>query len=207
MSFTSLDKDCIHQIYKWLSYVDIMSFRLVCVSHSIIKPPTFKDLFVSKLLEFKVLPSREKALDFCDNLYKTGAYVAGGFMLDCIYNTNHHSDIDIYDPSDPDAFGDRDTFTTKPRRNRPVNEHYMGFTRYLYKSGFMNLYIDDRTEPGPILRKFLHKSYPTIIDRREQFNQPCKDTIQIIPIGLELKGWGRYVVRIVVRGIFCLLSF
>jgi len=35
--------------------------------------------------------------NICEIIYKTGACVSGSFLLDCLYDTNYHNDIDIYD--------------------------------------------------------------------------------------------------------------
>lgn len=35
--------------------------------------------------------------NICEEIYNSGACVAGSFILDCLFDTNYHNDIDIYD--------------------------------------------------------------------------------------------------------------
>jgi len=89
--------DCLSLILYKISYVDNLNFRLTCRDAKNVPLPKFRDIFIKRLLEHNIVPSYNDAIKFCNNLYETGAYVAGSFILDCLYDTNYHRDIDIYD--------------------------------------------------------------------------------------------------------------
>ena len=113
--------DCWSVILNKVSFVDRLSFSKVSKS-SIKLFPSFKDIFIKRLLQHQVVPSYQDALLFCDALYNTGAYVAGSFIVDCLYDTNHHQDIDIYDQTDPVDLVERITGRPRPiidDSNRP----------------------------------------------------------------------------------------
>lgn len=169
------------------SYIDNISFRLTCKCAKDIQPRNFKDIFIERLLEHNIVPSYEIALKFCDYLYETGAYVAGSFILDCLYNTNHHRDIDIYDQT---------TFTNDYVNDRFENfgDQNLRFTQSLYNLNFVK--VTSSCGPNPVVRSYLHNSYPDLENQEGKMvpnahtiklSKISKDTIQIIPIALTLK--------------------
>ena len=195
---SSLNSDCLSFILSKLSYVDNLSFRLACKSYKNIPLQNFKNIFIERLLEHHIVPTYEDAIKFCDNLYETGAYVAGSFILDCLYNTNYHQHIDIYNQTNS---------VDIERSNHYVHydmfkfgDNKMKFTQSLYSSGFV--YVDDENEdPNLVVRCFLHKSYPglkhkLVIDSNNSkvITPKTNDCIQIIPIGLTPKDNERSVI-------------
>ena len=199
MLLEDLNIDCLLLILSNVSYVDNLSFKFTCkYTNNKILLPNFKDIFIKRLLEHNIVPSYNEAVIFCNNLYETGAYVAGSFILDCIYDTNYHQDIDIYDqtnsvnPHRSGSYVHNDMFK--------FGDNNMKFTQSLYSSGFV--YVDDENaDPNLVVRCFLHKSYPGLKDKvvmdmnDSKFITPkTNDCIQIIPIGLTLKDNERSVI-------------
>lgn len=169
--------------------------------------PNFKDIFIRRLLQHNIVPSLKDTELFCDNLYDTGAYVAGSFILDCLFNTNYHRDIDIYDQTGFDLIPKQEqTFLhecCQEEKDRKY-EYYcsdkfdnfesknLRFTQSLYKSGFRN--VKSIGNPDPIIRSFLHKSNPMIKEKcyndgssSFSIENHSNDCIQIIPIDMNLK--------------------
>jgi hypothetical protein len=200
--------DCLNLIFKNLCYIDIFSFKYTCkyLSSSKFALPNFKNIFIKKLLECNVVSTIEDALQFCGNLYNTGAYVAGSFILDCLLNTNYHNDIDIYDQ------------TGLHRRSRDIywfdidNQTNLKFTQTLYKLGFVNICTLSETDGH--LRSFINESNPEYIyntnytknhDAYKIFDiktRRCKNTIQIIPIDLKLRDNERSTIPRFIKSTF-----
>jgi hypothetical protein len=194
-----LIKDCIDNIKSHLSYIDILCYKLTNKSnHHKMILPNFSDVFIKRLLQHHIVPSYEDAKLFCNNLYNTGAYVAGSFVLDCLYNTNYHQDIDIYDQTNSVDYHRSKTYVHNSMFK--FGDDKMRFTQSLYSSGFV--YVDDENEdPSLVIRCFLHKSYPGLKHKRITVGNDSKyitpktnDCIQIIPIGLTLKNNERSVI-------------
>ena len=100
-----LTDDCIKVIKSNLSYIDKLCYKLSNkYNYNHFKLDNFRDVFIKRLLDHNIVPTLNDAKLFCDNLYNTGAYVAGSFILDCLHNTNYHGDIDIYDQTGFDLF-------------------------------------------------------------------------------------------------------
>jgi len=185
MLFQNLD--CLPIILSKISYVDNLSFRLTCRDANSILSLDFKDIFIERLLEHNIVSSYKDAVKFCDNLYETGAYVAGSFILDCLYDTNYHRDIDIYDQTTlVDNYVD-DGFEI-------FGDNNLKFTQSLYGLGFIRVACS--CGPDPIIRHFLHKLYPSFdqkfnsnitTDWGQKLLEKCNDTVQIIPIALTKK--------------------
>ena len=182
--------DCLNLISKNLCCIDILSFKYTCKYLSLnIILPNFKDIFIKRLLESNVVPTIEDALKFCENLYDTGAYVAGSFILDCLCDTNYHNDIDIYDQ------------TGLNRRSSDIywfdidNKTNLKFTQTLYKLGFVNVY--NLSETDGRLRSYINKSNPKCIHKNNTITRTYhqfdiitrrhENNIQIIPIDLKLR--------------------
>ena len=185
MLFQNLD--CLPIILSKISYVDNLSFRLTCRDAKSLTLPNFKDIFIERLLEHNIVPSYNHAVKFCDSLYETGAYVAGSFILDCLYNTNYHHDIDIYDQTIFQVDYVRDGFDKFGSNN-------LKFAQSLYKLGFAK--VAGTCGNDPQLRSYLHKQHPMYDfkltrditkDWGQKFLGKCNDTIQIIPIALTKK--------------------
>lgn len=88
-----LGEDDLIYLSTHLCYVSYMSLRLTCKSFSTLPLPSFQSLFIQKLRECGI-PNPEA---FNDKLIETGSVVSGSFILDILYNTDHHSDIDVYE--------------------------------------------------------------------------------------------------------------
>lgn len=180
--FVGLNNDCINYLCQFVSYVDILSFKLVHkLNYNTIILPNFKTIFIKRLLEHQVVFSEQEALSFCNHLYKTGAYVTGSFILDCLYDTNFHNDIDVYDQSTRKKDHKYDYFSECCPNN-------LQFNQYLYQTHFQN------TNKGvtncvtnaeqcitPRLRTYINQLHPLCHTNHTDF----KDSIQIIPIGLK----------------------
>ncbi len=196
-----LNLDCLSSILSKVSYVDNISFRLTCKVTKNIPLPSFKDIFIKRILEHNIVPSYEVALKFCDNLYETGAYVAGSFILDCLYDTNHHQDIDIYDQTDPidkylyhNSMGQTHTYYKLNDSFNEFGDNNLKFTQSLYEMGFKS--IGEGMGPDLILRSFVHTSNKNFVIIKDNVSYFGKDklvnkftthSIQIIPIGLKLR--------------------
>lgn len=182
-----LDSDCLSLILSKVSYVDNLSFRLTSKNNKSISLPNFKDIFIKRLLKHHIVPSYENALLFCDNLYATGAYVAGSFILDCLYDTNYHQDIDIYDQTN--LVGSINEENLMNNRFYKFGDGNLRFTQSLYELGFKS--IGSNSGKNLTLRYFLHKTYENFdkhiimkYDNQEQFLKTINEKIQIIPISL-----------------------
>jgi hypothetical protein len=76
--------------------------------------------------------------NICEFIYYTGACVTGSFMLDCLYNTNYHNDIDIYDLiniTDNEIKNTHYTPASVLYSFKP-NDNKLPFTKFIYASGF-----------------------------------------------------------------------
>ncbi len=189
--------DCLSEILN----IDQLSLKLTCKNKMMLN---FKNIFIKRLLDNHIVPTIELGILFCENLYETGAYVAGSFILDCLYDTNHHNDIDIYDQTsliplythrdkydnmttykgidDLFGFGDSDINNLK-------------FTQKLYKMGFISRH--NTCGPNPLLRNYIH-SLLHIVDDIDSHNiYDIKDKIQIIPIGLTPKNERSFIPRFI----------
>lgn len=217
---TDLEHDCLYIILSNLSYVDRLSFRLLNKSTLNLKVPKFKDIFVNRLLEHNIVPTYEDALIFCDNLYSTGAYVAGSFILDCLYNVNYHQDIDIFDQTGIDIINYEWTVRLESEYHKCCDEekerkfeycdrnsfqdfesNNLKFTQSLYKLGF-GYYGGESISPNLAIRSYLHKSNPKYVDRNINEIKDTNDTIQIIPIDLKLKDNERSVIPRFIKATF-----
>src|SRR5437763_15557537 len=120
--------DCLSVILSYLCYVDQLSLKLTCHNPIVLN---FKAILIKRLLQHRIVPNTILANVFCDHLHKTGAYIAGSFILDCLYDTNHHNDIDIYDQTTLGYDGIEDWFGYgNPNSN-------LLFTQELYNMGFI----------------------------------------------------------------------
>lgn len=197
-----LNTDCLLFILSKISYVDNINFRFTCKYSKNMPLPNFENIFIKRLLEHNIVPSYSDAILFCNNLYETGAYVAGSFILDCLYDTNYHQDIDIYDQTDSvNIHTYKSQYSELTGRYYELNDSFkkfgddnLKFTQCLYKMGFKS--IGSGSGPDLILRSFIHTSnnnFDIIKDNVSYYN-PNKlvnkftnHSIQIIPIGLTLR--------------------
>jgi len=219
-----LTEDCISNIQPHLSYIDILCYKLSSKSnYNKMILPEFRDRFIEKLLQHSILPSLEDAKLFCGNLYNTGAYVAGSFILDCLFDTNYHRDIDIYDQTGFDLIPIKEEeriFHECCQEEKDRKYEYSGsdkfknfesknlqFTQSLYKLGFRN--VKSIGGPDPIIRHFLYKSNP-IIEKNSNYQgdtwfsikHTTNDCIQIIPIDMSLKPNERSVIPRFIKSTF-----
>jgi len=213
-----LESDCFNLISLKLSYVDIINLKFTCKYAKNLNYVDFKNIFINRLLEHNVVLCYKDAIKFCENLYETGAYVAGSFILDCLYNTNYHQDIDIYDQTNPvqlmtyenqflgklqNYYDLNDSFDDKLKKNN------LKFTQTLYQMGFKSL--GSGLGPDIILRSFIHTSNNefenirdnvSYYDSNKSITKFTKHSIQIIPIGLTLKENERSTIPRFIRSSF-----
>jgi hypothetical protein len=223
--------DCINNIKSHLSYMDILCYKITSKSnYDKIKLPNFKDVFIKRLLEHNIVPSLVDAELLCDNLYNTGAYVAGSFILDCLFNTNYHKDIDIYDQTGFDLIPKVEDYfdvdheccqEEKDRKYQITVGDYFGkyngsddnvncknllFTQSLYRSGFRR--VNSSSAPDTILRNFLYKSNELIkvriFENKVYYSLEGESDhcIQIIPINMELRSNERSVIPRFIKASF-----
>lgn len=148
--------DCIDNIKSHLSFIDIICYKLTNKSNLVkMILPEFRDIFIKRLLQHNIVPDMEYANLLCDNLYNTGAYVAGSFILDCLFDTNYHGDIDIYDQTGfdliPKEIGmlnhteccqeekEREYEYTDTDKFKSFESKNLKFAQSLYKLGFRNI--------------------------------------------------------------------
>jgi hypothetical protein len=219
--------DCINNIKYSLSYIDLLCYKLTNKSnHNKMILPDFTDVFIKRLLQHNIVPSLEDAKLLCDNLYNTGAYIAGSFILDCLYDTNYHGDIDIYDQTGLDLIPknksemlnheeccqeekDRKYEYTSGDTFKDFESKNLQFMQSLYKLGFRG--VHHTSSPDPIIRKFLYKTNP-IIEEKIYKDYPSdfsikeketsNDCIQIIPINMNLKPNERSVIPRFIKSTF-----
>ncbi len=184
-----ITKDVVKNIlFQYLSYVDVMALRFTCKYLHNVDPPHFRDI-VEKRLQEVLYPKNiksckenviEKRSVFCDKLYEYGSIMSGSFILDCLYNTNHHNDIDIYDPADPEkSYSLRGQFDYTQDNEYHYGDPYLKFAQYLYKCAFHPAHLTQGyCIPAGAIRKYLPREMGDIdIDT-------YKNMVQIIPIGL-----------------------
>lgn len=160
-----------------------MSLKLTCHNRIVLN---FKNIFIHRLIQDKIVP---EALTntFCNELYRTGSYVAGSFILDCLYDTNHHNDIDIYDQTSLQAFeGKPISFVEDCFGFKGYKKDNLQFTQSLYKMGFFA--NCNNCGPDPLIRNFIHSNYKNVND---------KNKIHIIPIGLTPKNEKSFIPRFI----------
>jgi hypothetical protein len=176
--------DCLSLILSDLCYVDQLSLKLSCHNRIILN---FKKIFIQRLIKDKIVPE-ELTNQFCDELYKTGAYVAGSFILDCLYDTNHHNDIDIYDQTELQVSCQGQIPFIADCFGFGYRDDNLQFTQALYKMGFFSKH--NTCGASPLLRNYLHSNFYNEVEVASYKSSGCeyvydiKNKIQIIPIGL-----------------------
>lgn len=189
-----LNHDCQDKIFTYLGYLDVLNFKLINRFNYQGMILNFHDFLIRRLLQDRIVPTKELAIEFCDKLKETGACVAGSFILDILYNTDFSNDIDIYD---------RSILTTN--WNVKPDDWFQGFnddsrlkfTQYLYQAGFVS--INQQMGPDVIIRPYIHNFL--VPEIKERFNikeeklrdsnlysklgNELKHYIQIIPIAME----------------------
>lgn len=203
-----MNQDCQNVILSYLCYVDQLSYKMTNKSNFKLITLDFKKLFIDKLLECQVVPSYQLAKQFCKQLYQTGAKVAGSFILDILYNTNFHNDIDVY------------TKTNYNENNCPTkcyihnnihfshhsavedyfdswDDHRMQFLQYLYQAKFECIVAG--STPDIRIRSYIHQSLiPSIREKYKIAGQTLhnidndrleeiKHSLQIIPIAMPIR--------------------
>jgi len=164
-----------------------MSLRFTCKRFHSIIILNFCERFVEGLVQYKVVPTKELAIEFCDNLWNSGAYVAGGFILSVLYESNDHKDIDVYDMVNPESTtpNDRITYEIMDKSN------YLNFTKSIPTMGF--IWSKSNIVTGITIREYIHKKFgskpkKSYIKKGRYFDPLDNSTIlQVIPIALEKK--------------------
>lgn len=194
-----IDSDCQDKILTQMCYLDQLCCKMVNrASYENVKL-NFKEIFIKRLLQHEVIPDYDLANQFCDKMKETGSVIAGSFILDVLYDTNDHFDIDCYDQTNLtyqrsiiDGFNvnDRD----------PNYRDTLKFTQYLYQSNFECVSSDDNYHVK--IRNFVHNSQTVKLlkDSKESVRSPSvipnidgekyknyKHSLQIIPIGMDNK--------------------
>jgi hypothetical protein len=145
--------------------------------------PNFREIVVKRLLEHNVVPTKEDALKFCDNLYNTGAYIAGSFILDCLYDTNYHNDIDVYDQTETvDNHFNRFNYEDFSKNRKDLK-----FTHSLYDLNFES--SGKISETDILCRSYINVQNPDYnksIKRFPNRRTKSKNLVQIIPINMKL---------------------
>lgn len=200
-----VNNDCLSVILNYLCYVDQMSLKLTCHNRIVLN---FKNIFIHRLIQDKIV-SEALTNTFCNELYRTGSYVAGSFILDCLYDTNNHNDIDIYDQTSLQAFerkqisfvedcfafeGKQISFVEDCFGFKEYNKDNLQFTQSLYKMGFFAKC--NNCGPDPLIRNFTHP-----LDARYQNNvhsnyENVNDKNKI-PIGLTPKNEKSFIPRFI----------
>jgi len=137
----------------------------------------------------------------CETIYHTGAVVSGSFILDCLYDTNYHGDIDIYDlimTSDEceNILAHDDDHRPKGRVLKHLKSRLAGadvlryyyefglqtltFTQFLQVSGFLCVKSEKDKEILPA--KNLIRNYVPIEISVDNFDSSIKSPIQVIPV-------------------------
>lgn len=192
---TKLNVDCREQIFSYLGYLELLNYRSTSKDNYANIKLDFREFFIKKLLQLRVIPDKQSALQFCNKLKETGACVAGSFILDILYGTSFSNDIDIYDKSLKDER--RQDYRMSDWFNGFEDNSKLQFTKYLYQGGFES--ISAQLGPDVIIRPYVHKSLaPEIKDRfgikddkplwkvlNLQQSKEIKHYIQIIPIFME----------------------
>lgn len=190
LTITDLYTDHFTSISNFLCYVDVFALRVTCKTlHRKVRNKDFRQIFIQKLIpifywpDYQSIPYQisleeyetirnhtcsleeavQRATDFTDNLFKCGAYVSGSFMLDCLYDTDYHNDIDVYDEADPNKtyMGD----ITQWRSVFKFGDRYNRFNQYLYRANFMNSENSDTGKEAKVIRNYLFMP-PNLIDSR-----------------------------------------
>lgn len=168
-----LPVDLRQYIANFLDCVSVMSLRLTSRRESRLKMPDFRKIVARKLAPH--FPDRD-VNEVLDALYNSDAIMSGSFLLDCLYDTNYHHDVDVYDPSGVP--------NTEPR---PANYGDPGspkfkFMQYIYSTGYNTHADPDLPGQGVYMtREFVHLSLHCK-------KNPCVcHPIQIIPVNLTPK--------------------
>jgi len=174
-----LNYDCWYYVLQFLNYVDIKSLRLTCRSMYELPQPSFKQIFKKRLLP--VVHTEEKAEEFCQQLYKHRAYVSGSFILDCLYDTDYHSDIDIYDNANPNV----DYFLRQGFED--FNYQYLKFCQFLYRDFGYGGHTIHELAISRQIRYYVPRVYLKDGKYVDFDIKTYKDKIQLIPVALPRK--------------------
>jgi hypothetical protein len=134
--------------------------------------------------------------NICEEIYKSGACVSGSFILDCLYNTNYHNDIDIYDLTDDVNGSFSFTFGLGDLK----------FTQFLYTSGFRFIGFNEdlgRIDTGYIRKYIPYEIKPDAhldikklrLHKCENCNNYNSHVIQIIPIRVKKTDIDKFPIR------------
>ena len=131
----------------------------------------------------------EKVDEFCEAIYHKGATIAGSFILDCLYETNYHGDIDVYDQRNPED-------TERSGSGFDVKGQYNRFTTYLCQNGFA--FFQPCLGNSNYVRNFLPRS-KTVVSQNSRDIFPIsrteKNQIQIVTSGIAPSAPGRSTVN------------
>lgn len=128
--FSQFDIDCQDNIVSYLCYIDLLNVKLISKNDYQLIKLNFRELFIKRLLQHEVLPNYDSAQQFCDKLKETNAIISGSFVLDVLYGTDYHNDIDCYDNSYLNDNSIVDGFNNTDYLN------VLKFTQYLYEVDF-----------------------------------------------------------------------
>lgn len=168
-----LPADLRQYIANFLDCVSVMSLRLTSRRESRLKMPDFRKIVARKLAPH--FPDRDVA-EVLDALYASDAIMSGSFILDCLYDTNYHHDVDVYDPS-----GAPNTGPGSADYGDPGSPKFK-FMQYMYSTGYHTHTYPDLPKQGVYMtREFVHPSLHC-------GKNPCVcHPIQIIPVNLTPK--------------------
>lgn len=168
-----LPADLRQYITNFLDCVSVMSLRLTSRRESRLKMPDFRKIVARKLAPH--FPDRH-INEVLDALYASDAIMSGSFILDCLYDTNYHHDVDVYDPSGVVAYGPGSGDYGNPGSLK------FKFMQYMYATGYHTHNYPNLPGQGVyVTREFAHPSlYCSKI--------PCVcHPVQIIPVNLTPK--------------------
>ena len=107
-------------------------------------------------------------------LKQSGAIIAGSFILDCLYDTNYHNDIDLYDKMLLTNF--RGCFKYG---EEPLDDKGMQFSQYLWIAGFRDG-VNCSTTNG-LIRKY------NSVELSRGEAKKDKNCIQVIPMSIPIE--------------------
>jgi hypothetical protein len=196
----SLPFDCWYIISRKLTYVDCQSLRMTCKNFYDLPQRDFSSIVSEKLQDY--LP-KDQIPRFLQILHLSKSYISGSFILDCLYDTNYHSNINIYTESTKEDTRQREEFTIPPCGKLTWSYGYSSniFHEYLLELGYQPIQDEIYNDKCCTIKKyhklgrFVHITAIPFKDiiRRSFDLDICKSTFD--GKRLYIRSWGKLISR------------
>ena len=147
-----------------------------------------------------------------EELYQSGGAISGSFILDCLYGTNYHNDIDIYEPEGKSRNFPPSSYSPVVERSLfRFGDTSLKFTQFLYLCGFMRVKSPTRCDSVGDLSRIRNfrpvefdafQSWEDFSECTPQETEYRRNQFQIIPIEMLPRSGNRSCVPQLINATF-----